>query len=135
MRSIKSKDTKPELLVRRLLHAMGFRYRLHARDLPGSPDIVFRKKRAVIFVHGCYWHGHACKVAGKPAQSNVSYWGPKIERTRARDIRTRAALEADGWRVCVIRECELSDPNLVRCRLDSFLYDGPCAVAPARKAA
>lgn len=115
MSRIRSKDTTPELVVRRLLHRLGYRYRLHSAKLKGKPDLVFRSREAVVFVHGCYWHGHTCRVAGKPAQSNVHYWGPKIAKTRARDAATRAALEADGWRVLVVWECEtLEEPTLVR---------------------
>ena len=121
MRAIRSKDTKPELVVRRLLHGMGYRFRLHARDLKGKPDVVFRKRRAVVFIHGCYWHGHDCRVAGKPAQSNTAYWGPKIQRTRERDEATRTALEADGWRVLVVRECEAADLEAAAARLREFL--------------
>ncbi|OYX32513.1 MAG: very short patch repair endonuclease [Caulobacterales bacterium 32-69-10] len=121
MRRIRSKDTAPELAVRRLLHRMGYRFRLHAGDLKGKPDVVFRRRRAVIFVHGCYWHGHDCRVAGKPAQSNTGYWGPKIQRTRERDESTRAALEAAGWRVLIIRECEGADLEATALRLREFL--------------
>ncbi len=121
MRRIRSKDTKPEHSVRRLLHKMGYRFRLHVKDLVGKPDIVLRPRRAVIFVNGCYWHGHDCKIAGKPAQSNVDYWGPKIQRTRERDEATRATLCAGGWRVLVIRECEALDGAATAERLRDFL--------------
>ena len=121
MRAIRSKDTKPERAVRRILHMMGYRFRLHAKDLRGKPDVVFRKRRAVIFVHGCYWHGHDCRIAGKPPQSNTGYWGPKIQRTRKRDEATRTALEADGWRVLVIRECEAANLEATAAQLREFL--------------
>jgi DNA mismatch endonuclease (patch repair protein) len=121
MGRVRNKDTKPELKVRRLLHRMGYRFRLHAKDLKGKPDVVFRKRRAVVFVHGCYWHGHDCRVAGKPAQSNTAYWRPKIQRTRDRDEATRATLEAQGWRVLVIRECEATDLEATGARLLEFL--------------
>lgn len=100
---------------------MGYRFQLHATDLKGKPDVVFRKRQALIFIHGCYWHGHDCRIAGKPAQSNVGYWAPKIARTRARDEATRAELEASGWRVLVIRECEALDDTGTARRLRKFL--------------
>lgn len=121
MSRIRSKNTKPELAVRRLLHRLGYRFRLHASDLKGKPDIVLRPRRALVFVHGCYWHGHACRVAGKPAQSNVDYWGPKISRTRERDAANRACLEAEGWRVFVAWECETIDEATLEGRLIAFL--------------
>jgi DNA mismatch endonuclease (patch repair protein) len=85
MKKIRGKDTAPEMIVRRLLHGMGYRFRLHAPELPGKPDIVFRPRRKAVLVHGCYWHGHGCSRGGKGAKSNQDYWGPKIARTRARD--------------------------------------------------
>lgn len=121
MSRIRSRDTKPEMAVRRLLHRLGYRYRLHARDLPGSPDVVFRSRKAAVQVHGCYWHGHACKVAGKPPQTNTGYWGPKITRNRERDARNLALLEAEGWRVLVIWECETADAAGLEQRLAHFL--------------
>ena len=127
MRAIRSKDTKPERTVRRILHMMGYRFRLHAKDLRGKPDVVFRKRRAVIFVHGCYWHGHDCRIAGKPAQSNTGYWGPKIRRTRERDEATRTALEADGWRVLIVRECDAANLEATAAQLQEFL--GPPRVS------
>src|SRR5215475_4488942 len=96
MRAIRSKDMKPELAVRSLVHRMGYRYRLHRHDLPGRPDMVFPGRKKVIFVHGCFWHSHNCKVAHVP-KSNRDYWGPKLERNRMRDEKNLAALEAAGW--------------------------------------
>jgi len=107
MAAIRSTDTKPELFVRRAAHAAGFRYRLHRRDLPGRPDLVFSRYRLVAFVHGCFWHGHVCKEA-KPPRTNLTYWQPKIAGNVARDRRSVAKLRRAGWRVVVIRECELS---------------------------
>jgi DNA mismatch endonuclease (patch repair protein) len=113
MRAVRQKDTKPELTVRRLLHAMGYRYRLHAAELPGKPDIVFRKHRTAIFVHGCFWHRHkGCKVATTP-KSNTSYWVEKFNRNVARDAMTTQNLKAAGWRVIVAWECELGSTNKV----------------------
>lgn len=107
MASVKSSDTKPEMLVRRYLHAHGFRYGLHNRKLPGSPDIVLRKYKTVIFINGCFWHGHeGCKYYRLP-KSNIEFWQTKIERNRQRDVETIEALKAKGWRVITIWECEL----------------------------
>ena len=108
MSHIKSKDTSTELLVRRKLFSMGYRYRVNFKALPGKPDIVFTKKKIAIFIHGCYWHGHDCGSRyAHTSQSNKTYWGPKIERTRQRDQEHIRALENDGWTVVVMWECEL----------------------------
>ena len=110
MRANKSKNTSPELRVRRALHALGLRYRLHDKKLPGKPDVVLRSRRTVVEVRGCYWHGHeGCKLASAPAR-NTEYWGPKLARTRQRDADNEAALTAAGWRVVVIWECATRDP-------------------------
>jgi DNA mismatch endonuclease (patch repair protein) len=106
MAAIKGKDTKPELTVRHALHARGFRFRLHRRDLPGNPDMVFAKHKAVIWVNGCFWHGHDCGAARVPL-SRIEYWGPKIERTKARDAAAVEAIDAMGWRSLTIWECAL----------------------------
>src|SRR5882762_10482633 len=103
MRRIKSKDTNPELLVRRLVHSLGYRYRLHGRNLPGKPDLVFGSRRKIIFVHGCFWHAHTCKVAHIP-KTNTPYWNPKLLRNQARDKKNIETLKADGWDVLVIWE-------------------------------
>ncbi len=106
MAAIPGKNTTPELTVRRALHATGFRYRLHRRDIPGTPDIVLPRYRLAVLVHGCYWHGHACKTGHIP-RTNGEYWSAKISRNRERDARNGAALEERGWSVCIIRECSL----------------------------
>lgn len=107
MAAIKSTDTRPEMLVRRYLHSMGWRYRLHSKKLPGKPDIVMRRFMTVIFVNGCFWHGHrGCKYYRLP-KSNTEFWEQKIEQNRLRDERDILALTELGWRVIVIRECEL----------------------------
>ncbi|MGE3109710.1 MAG: very short patch repair endonuclease [Phycisphaerales bacterium] len=106
MSRIRSKDTRPEMVVRRLVHAMGFRYRLHARSLPGKPDLVFPAKHKAILVHGCFWHRHRCKEGRRSPQSRVEYWGPKIARNVDRDRRNRRRLRALGWSVLVVWECE-----------------------------
>lgn len=111
MSGIRGKNTQPEMLVRRLLHAMGYRYRLHARELPGKPDIVFRRRRIAIFVHGCFWHRHPdpeCRLARMP-KSRVDFWQPKLEGNRMRDEANVAALEAMGWKVLLVWECQLRD--------------------------
>ena len=109
MARIRGRDTGPELTVRRLLHRLGYRFRLQRKDLPGRPDIVLPKYRSVIFVHGCFWHGHAgCPRAGRPG-SNTAFWNAKIDRTIERDARTTAELLQLGWQVHVIWECELRD--------------------------
>ena len=107
MSRIRSKDTKPEMVVRHHLHALGFRYRLHSPKLPGHPDIVLPKWHTVIFVNGCFWHRHVgCKVATMP-KSNVEFWTAKFERNVARDRKEHDALEQAGWRVIVLWECEV----------------------------
>ena len=109
MAQVKGRDTRPEMIVRSLLHHMGYRFRLHRQDLPGNPDIVLPKFRTVIFVHGCFWHRHlGCKRASTPS-SNTMYWQRKFERNMARDEQNKAYLISDGWRVLVIWECELKD--------------------------
>lgn len=108
MSHIKSKDTSIELMVRRYLFALGYRYRINYKALPGKPDIVFTKKKIAIFIHGCYWHGHDCGSRyAHSSKSNKAYWGPKIQRTQQRDQEHIAKLEADGWRVIVLWECQV----------------------------
>lgn len=121
MGRIRGKDTKPEMTVRRLLHAMGFRFRLHAKELPGKPDIVFRPRRKAVLVHGCYWHGHGCARGGSGAQSNANYWGPKIAGNRARDLKNSELLAERGWRVLVVWECEVRDEEALAQRMADFL--------------
>lgn len=111
MAAIKGKDTKPEMLVRRYLHACGFRYSLHCKKLPGSPDLVFRSLRTVIFIHGCFWHGHEkCKYYRLP-KSNTEFWRDKVEQNRQRDSAVIQELESKGWRVFIIWECELKNKS------------------------
>ena len=109
MSRIKGRDTKPELVVRRWLWRQGYRYRLYVKSLPGRPDIVMRKWRTVIFVNGCFWHGHECNKR-RPA-TNAQFWREKIERNRERDARNQALLQAAGWNVIVIWECQLNAKN------------------------
>ncbi len=105
MQRIRKKDTKPELLVRSVLHRLGLRFRLHRRSLPGVPDIVLPRHKIVVLVHGCFWHQHSCKL-GKLPKSNLSYWVPKLKRNQTRDIVNEAALRDAGWKVVTIWECE-----------------------------
>ncbi|MCE9665268.1 DNA mismatch endonuclease Vsr [Halomonas sp. M5N1S17] len=108
MSRIRSKDTQPELVLRKVLHGLGLRYRLHGRGLPGKPDLVFPRYRVVVFIHGCFWHRHAgCKIATTP-KSNTSFWVEKFEKNVARDLRVAAELESLGWRVFVVWECEVN---------------------------
>jgi DNA mismatch endonuclease (patch repair protein) len=131
MRANKGRDTGPELAVRRMVHAAGWRYRLHRRDLPGRPDLVFGPRRRVIFVHGCFWHSHddgVCTAASVP-KTRADYWGPKLARNRERDAAALAALADAGWRALVVWECELRDPARVRARVAAFLESGEDAAA------
>lgn len=122
MAAIKGKDTGPEMLVRRMLHRGGYRYRLHRRDLPGRPDIVFPGRRAVVFVHGCFWHQHKAKECrARPPKSNLDYWLPKLQRNVERDAKNMEALAAAGWRVLVVWECEVRDKEALSRKLIEFL--------------
>ncbi|SNS34736.1 T/G mismatch-specific endonuclease [Granulicella rosea] len=120
MRAVKSSNTAPEMAVRRLLHAMG-RYRLHRADLPGKPDIVLPARGKVVFVHGCFWHGHTCARGARKPRTNVEYWERKIGRNRSRDRRVRAELRKLGWGVLSIWECQIKEPTRLAKRLQAFL--------------
>ena len=121
MSRIRGKDTRPEIRVRSLLHSMGFRFRLHRRDLPGCPDIVLPKHRKIILVHGCYWHRHeGCRFAYTP-KSNVQFWQTKFDQTVARDLAQNAQLRQLGWQVVIVWECETKDPIALRKRLQSTI--------------
>lgn len=120
MAQVKARDTKPEKVVRSLLHRMGYRFRLCQKGLPGTPDIVLARFRTVIFVHGCFWHRHpGCKRASLPS-SNTDYWRRKFERTIVRDAADQAALKESGWHVYVVWECELSDMPTLHARLQNY---------------
>ena len=106
MQAIRGKDTKPELTVRRLLHRLGYRYRLHKKGLPGRPDLVFAGRKKVVFVHDCFWHAHDCRF-GRAPTSREDYWLPKLRRNKERDAENEAALEAMGWEVHTVWECEI----------------------------
>ncbi|WP_136077270.1 very short patch repair endonuclease [Pontiella desulfatans] len=117
MSKIRGKNTKPELLVRSMLHRAGYRFSLHRKDLPGKPDITLRKHKTVVFVHGCFWHRHKhCRVASTP-KSNTEFWEHKFERNVANDRKHKRELRKLGWNVIVIWECELKDPEKVLVRL------------------
>lgn len=121
MAGIKGKNTKPEMLVRKLLHGMGFRFRLHRKDLPGSPDLVFARLKKVIFVHGCFWHRHlGCKFAYTP-KSNTQFWLDKLETNKRRDALALDAVEALGWEVLIVWECEVANLPALTQKLTSFL--------------
>ena len=120
MRSIRSENMKPELVVRSLVHKLGYRFRLHRKGLPGKPDLVFSSRRKAIFVHGCFWHAHGCKRAHVP-KSNVDYWKPKLERNQARDGENVATLSASGWESLIVWECETADEHSLKKRLRTFL--------------
>lgn len=122
MQAVKDKDTKPELVVRRLLHALGYRYRLHRKDLPGKPDIAFIGRRKAIFVHGCFWHWHGCPKGQLP-KSRLDYWQPKLQENVNRDRTKIEQLEARGWRVLVVWQCELGDRERLATRLQDFVDD------------
>ncbi|MDP3803785.1 very short patch repair endonuclease [Brevundimonas sp.] len=107
MRAVKGRDTTPELAVRRILRAAGIGYRLGGRGLPGRPDLVMQGRRVAVFVHGCFWHGHDCPRGSREPKANAAYWRAKIARNRARDETSRRALEADGWRVVTVWECDM----------------------------
>lgn len=123
MSRIRSKGMKPELAVRSIAHRLGFRFRLHAKDLPGKPDLVFRSRRKAIFVHGCFWHCHSCKEGQREPKSNIDYWRQKIARNRARDELHQRALEEMGWQSLAIWECEIKRPEDVATRVQTFLSD------------
>ena len=122
MQAVRSKNTKPEMKVRRMLHAQGYRYRLHKPDLPGSPDIAFPARRKVIFVNGCFWHGHSCKNGARMPKTNVDYWRSKIARNVERETENLNSLAELGWTTFTVWECEIkADLEGLRDRLERFL--------------
>lgn len=121
MRAVKGQDTKPELAVRRLVHGMGYRYRLHRKDLPGKPDLVFGPRKKVIFVHGCFWHGHTCKRGDRVPKDNRDYWQKKIARNKERDRQHLKALKKKGWNVMTVWECEIRKTDILADRMSAFL--------------
>lgn len=121
MRAVKDRNTHPEMVVRRLVHSLGYRYRLHQRNLPGVPDLVFPSRRALIFVHGCFWHQHDCPRGARIPKTRRDYWVPKLLKNQERDARNQKRLQEMGWRTLVIWECETVDRSHLAKRLRSFL--------------
>ena len=126
MRRIRSRDTAPERTVRGMICKIGVRYRLHAKGLPGCPDLVFHSRQRAIFINGCFWHFHRKCRAGRLPASRIDYWKPKLERNRARDECNIRRLRRDGWKVLTIWECQIKDIDRLRKRLLSFLRLGNC---------
>jgi DNA mismatch endonuclease (patch repair protein) len=124
MRAVKSRDTGPERLVRRLAHGLGYRFRLHRADLPGKPDLAFPSRRAAIFVHGCFWHGHRCKRGARVPKANRAYWVAKIARNKTRDAGALKRLKLAGWRALVVWECELKNEGQLARKIRRFLGRG-----------
>lgn len=123
MSLVRNKNSSAEMLVRNLIHSLGHRYRLHCKDLPGKPDLIFRKKRRIIFVHGCFWHRHrakTCKLARMP-KSRLDFWLPKLEGNRLRDAKVKHLLIRDGWKVLTIWECEIAKRDKLTNRVQKFL--------------
>ena len=123
MRAVRSRDTGPEMVVRRLAHGMGYRYRLHRKDLPGAPDLAFPSRRKAVFVHGCFWHWHDCPRGDRMPKSNRDYWTRKLSRNRDRDAEHGVRLRSMGWDVLTIWECQVGDRDALRARLRAFLGD------------
>lgn len=121
MRAVRGVNTQPEMRVRQIAHGLGYRFRLHRRDLPGKPDLAFPGRRKVIFVHGCFWHQHQGCRRGSAPQSNVGFWRPKLARNKSRDAKQIAAVKRRGWRVLVIWECQTKNKNRLAARLNRFL--------------
>ena len=132
MQAVKTKDTGPEWIVRRWLHSRGYRYRLHPKDLPGRPDIVLPGRRLAIFVHGCFWHSHDCDK-GRAPKSKLDYWGPKLEANRERDARKANELEAQGWSVLTVWQCETKEEALLTAKLLPVLDREQNAIDSGRK--
>lgn len=121
MALVRGKNTRPELAVRKLVFSLGYRYRLHARDLPGNPDMVFRNRRKVIFIHGCFWHRHAACALARLPKSRLDFWVPKLEGNKQRDKRNKRVLARDGWKVLTIWECQLSNLGRLEATIRRFL--------------
>lgn len=125
MRAVKSKNTSPELHVRRLVYSFGYRYRLHRKDLPGTPDLVLAKQKKVIFVHGCFWHGHGCKRGARKPKTNFAYWSAKINRNKERDEQHVQKLKELGWNVLIVWECELMNSvqrEIIEQQIREYVY-------------
>jgi len=122
MAAIRSKNTNPEIIVRKLLFSMGFRYRIHVKSLPGNPDIVLRRLRRVIDVPGCFWHQHDCSEGRRVPKTNEAYWVSKITRNKERDVASEKLLITEGWKILVVWDCEIRDSRKLRLKLESFLF-------------
>lgn len=120
MSSVRTRDTGAERAVRSIVHRLGYRYSLTREDLPGKPDLVFVARRKVIFVHGCFWHGHSCRYGGLP-KSRLAYWRPKLSANKTRDRRQANVLRKSGWSVMIIWQCQLKKPKLLEARIERFL--------------
>jgi DNA mismatch endonuclease (patch repair protein) len=120
MSHVRGRDTGPELLIRSMLHRLGYRFRVHRKDLPGTPDLVFPGRRCVLFVHGCFWHGHSCRCGRRPS-SNVAFWHEKIDKNKERDKRVQRQLRKSGWQVLAVWECETRDGPVLEKKLTRFL--------------
>jgi DNA mismatch endonuclease (patch repair protein) len=120
MRSVRAKHSSPELAVRKIIFALGYRYRLHGANLPGKPDIVFPGKKKVIFIHGCFWHAHGCPK-GKPPKSNLSFWLPKFEKNKTRDTENVNSIISLGWKPLVIWQCEIKNKDVLIEKIRVFL--------------
>jgi len=124
MQSVKTRDTGPELRVRRLVYHLGYRYRLNAKNLPGRPDIVFPGRKKAIFVHGCFWHAHGCRK-GRAPKTRLDYWKPKLKANKTRDAAQVRALKVLGWSVLTVWQCQTIDTKALRSRLSAFLEAVP----------
>ena len=133
MQAVRTKDTGPEWAVRRLLHSLGYRYRLHRKDLPGKPDLVFPCRKKTIFVHGCFWHAHDCRF-GRPPKSRLDYWIPKLKQNKKRDTKNRLRLEVLGWQVLTVWQCEIEDLDALTAKLCDYL-DGNTYSLPSNTGA
>jgi DNA mismatch endonuclease, patch repair protein len=121
MAAVRQKDTGPEIVTRKLLHRLGYRYRVHGKGLPGKPDIVFPSQRKVIFIHGCFWHRHTCHTGSRAVRTRSAFWKAKFARNQARDLRNEKELKHDGWESLTIWECETCDQSVLAKRLIAFL--------------
>lgn len=121
MRCVKGKNTSPELIVRRLVHRMGYRFRLHRKDLPGHPDLAFSSRKKTIFVHGCFWHGHTCPRGARIPKTNTEYWQRKIERNVKRDADHQERLKSMGWSTLIIWECEVRRSDRINFLIEGFM--------------
>jgi DNA mismatch endonuclease, patch repair protein len=121
MSQVRGQDTTPEIKVRSMTHRLGYRFRLHRKDLPGNPDLVFPSRKKVIFVHGCFWHGHNCSRGGRIPKTNTEYWSEKLSKNIERDRKNQEALRSLGWEILIIWECDLKAPDNVIYSINRYL--------------